>query len=93
VPAISNVYSDAEISRKLLPYFRKSKGGEYFAHLNGSDITILFLSKSRWRWSVTGRATGAGWSKSLTEARVESWKYTLNHLELVAFTRGELSIP
>ena len=93
MPALSNTYSNVEISRKLLPYFKKSRGGEYFSHLNGSDITIEWISTQKWKWSLSGRQSGHGWSKSLTEARVDAWKHTLNALEVKAFERGELSIP
>lgn len=85
--------SDTQISEVLRPYFKKWVGGTYHAHLNGSDITLVSMSRAKWKWTLDGRQSGHGWSKSLTLARVDSWRHTLNGLERAAESKGELSIP
>jgi hypothetical protein len=87
------VLTDAEITEKLKPHFYKEKAGEYSAHINGSDIKIQHMSTQKWKWSLSGRQSGHGWSGSLAQSRVDSWRHTLNQLELAAYRRGELSIP
>lgn len=85
--------SDLQISEILRPHFLKYKTGVYHAHLNGSDIVIRHSSTEKWTWTLDGRAKGKGYSKTLIAARTDSWRATLNDLELAAHERGELTIP
>jgi hypothetical protein len=86
-------YTDEKISEILKPHFLKFAKGCYHAHLNGSDVVIRHSSTEKWTWTLAGRQSGKGYSKSLLAARTDSWRATLNPLELAAHQRGELSIP
>jgi hypothetical protein len=86
-------YSDNQISELLRPHYLKFKTGVYHAHFNGSDVVIRHPSTEKWVWTLNGRQTGKGYSKSLMQARTDAWRATLNQLELAAHQRGELSIP
>jgi hypothetical protein len=93
MPNSVRIKSIEEVGEILRSFFEKHQAGEYFSHLNGSDIVIQRKSTMRWDWSVDGRVHVTGSSNSLNVARGESWIATLNPLEKRAFHRGELPIP
>lgn len=87
------INNQEDVSDILATHFEKNRGGEYFAHLNGSDIVVWRVNTGRWDWTVEGRAHKRGSSKSLKDARVDAWMAGLNSVELAALKRGELTIP